>query len=322
MSDLGVERIDWEGYERFLSENPPTNPFSIPLFLETYKEVFSCDVELLLISRSETPIATCAVFAGKRFSRPIVRLLPIRTYDGVNFRKLEGSKAQKQEYEKLLALQALESYLAKNFSFYQMVFPPGFADIRSFQWAGATVIPQYTYIVDMADYSEDNYTKSLKEVLRAAERSGLCGATCSVEELTALQQLSYKRHGRRAPVPAEKLGRLLHAFDEAGLLKITCVKNPQGEILAGMARLEFGNGSYFYVSGTDAEGEKGASHLLYHEILKSEADSGTSFVDFCGANTPSINLFKSSFGPRLETNFRVWRANRFITRMASLFKKI
>lgn len=322
MSDLVVDRSGREVYARFLSDNPPTNPFSIPLFLETYKEVFSCEVELLLISRSETPIAACAVFVGKRFSQPIVRLLPIRTYDGVHFRKLEGSKGQKQEYEKLLVLQALESYLARNFSFYQMVFPPGFADVRSFQWAGATVIPQYTYIVDMANYSEDNYTKSLKEVLRAAERSGLFSSTCSIEELTALQQISYKRHGRTAPVPVDKLDRLLHAFDGAGLLKITCVKNPQGGILAGMARLQFGSGSYFYVSGTDAEGEKGASHFLYHEILKSDAASGTSFVDFCGANTPSINLFKSSFGPRLETHFRVWRANRFITRLASLFKKI
>lgn len=322
MNDLRIEKTDWGTFTKFLSENPPTDPFSSPLFLKTYREVFSCEVDLLLISRNETPVATCALFVGKRFSQPTVRLLPIRTYDGVNFRTLEGSKAQKQEYERLLALEVLESYLAKNFSFYQMVFPPGFADVRSFQWAGASVIPQYTYVVDMGDYSEGNYTKSLREVLRTAERSGLRSATCSIEELTALQQLSYKRHGRSAPVPAQKLNRLLHAFDAAGMLKITCVKNPQGKILAGMARLIWENGTYFYVSGTDAGGEKGASHFLYHEILKSEADAGASFVDFCGANTPSINLFKSSFGPRLETHFRVWRANRLITRLASLFKKI
>ncbi|MCL5268149.1 MAG: GNAT family N-acetyltransferase [Bacteroidetes bacterium] len=322
MSDLNVEKVDAKAYAEFLSDNPPDNPFSIPLFLETYREVFSCDVDFLFVVRNETPVAACAVFVGTRFSQRIVKLLPIRTYDGVCFRRLEGSKSQKQEYEKLLALQVLESYLAGNFSFYQMVFPPGFSDVRSFQWAGATVIPQYTYVVDMADYSEENYTKSLKEVLRAAERSGLSGSTCGIEELTILQKLSYERHGRHAPVDAGKLNRLLNAFNAAGLLKITCVRNTKGEILAGLARLQFGKGSYFYVSGTNAEGEKGASHLLYHEVLKSEKESGISFVDFCGANTPSINLFKSSFGPRLETHFRVWRANRLITRVASFFKRI
>ena len=322
MSELNVERVDAGAYGKFLSENPPDNPFSIPLFLETYREVFACDIEFLFILRNETPVGACAVFVGTRFSQRIVKLLPIRTYDGVCFRRLEGSKSQKQEYEKLLALQALESYLAQNFSFYQMVFPPGFSDIRSFQWAGATVIPQYTYIVDMADYSEANYTKSLKEVLRGAERSGLGGSTCGIEELTTLQKLSYERHGRHAPVDAGRLNRLLNAFDAAGLLRTSCVRNAQGDVLAGLTRLHFGKGSYFYVSGTNAEGEKGASHLLYHEILKSENGADISFVDFCGANTPSINLFKSSFGPRLETHFRVWRANRLVTRLASLIKRI
>ena len=89
-----------------------------------------------------------------------------------------------------------------------------------------------------------------------------------------------------------------------------------------MALLRTNLNTFFYVAGTDAAAEKGASHLLYHEILKSEKEKGICSVDFCGANTPSINLFKSAFGPRLEIYFRVWRANRLPTRLVSLVKKI
>ena len=325
MADLKIAKIDAASYSKFLSDNPPQDPFSLPAFLDAYEEIFSSDVELLSIVKKETPIAVCALFAGKRFSQPIIRLMPVRTYDGVHFRGLEGSKNQKQEYEKLLSLQVLEEYLEKNFSFHQMVFQPGFADIRAFQWAGAKIIPQYTYVVDIHKFSEDNYTKSLKEVLRTAEHSGLHRGKCSIEELTVLQQLSYERHGRTPPVPTEKLNRVLNKLDSAGLLEITCVRSGSDEILAGLAALQTETGSYFYVSGIRlgrTEGEKGASHFLYHEILKSEKQSGRSFVDFCGANTPSINLFKSAFGPRLDVYFRVWRANRPLTRLASAVKKI
>ncbi|MGO9481878.1 MAG: GNAT family N-acetyltransferase [Candidatus Kryptoniota bacterium] len=322
MADLKIEKAGAAAYAKFLSVNPPGNPYSLLPLLEAYRDTFSCEFELVFITRNETAIASCALFAGEKFSQRIVRLMPIRPYDGVNFRKLGESNNQKQEYEKLLALQALEDYLEKNFSFHQMIFPPGFLDVRSFQYSGATVIPQYTYIVDMDNFSENNYTKSLKEVLRAAEHSCLAFGTCSVEELTKLQQLSYERHGRKAPVSAEGLSRLLEKLNSAGLIEINCVKNKDGEILAGLAQLKMDNASYFYVSGTNADAGKGASHLLYHEILKAEKKSGKSFVDFCGANTPTINLFKSAFQPRLQIYFKIWRANRVFTRLASLVKKM
>jgi hypothetical protein len=114
----------------------------------------------------------------------------------------------------------------------------------------------------------------------------------------------------------------MHILNSAGLLEVTCVRSSGGEVLAGLARLQTETASYFYVSGTNAEGEKGSSHLLYDEILKTEKRAGRAFVDFCGANTPSINLFKSAFGPRLEIHFRIWRANRLGARLASLLKRI
>ncbi len=322
MADLKIEKADVAAYTKFLSENSPDNPYSLLPFLEAYRDTFSCDFELLFITRNDTTIASCALFVRKRFSQPIVRLMPIRTYDGVNFRKLDESKNQKQEYEKLLAIQALEEYLEKNFSFHQMVLSPGFLDIRSFQWADANVIPQYTYIIDLEKFSEGNYTKSLKEVLHAAKHSGLTFGACSVEQLAELQQLSYERHGRKAPLSGKTVSQLLDKLNSSGMLEINCVKNKDGEIFAGLARLQMNDASYFYVSGTNAEGGRGASHLLYHEILNAEKKSGKSLVDFCGANTPTINLFKSAFGPRLQIYFRVWRANRAVTRLASLVKKI
>ncbi len=322
MSDLKVEKVDPASYMKFLGENPPKDPYSLPSFLGPYKTILSRDVEFLMIFKKETPIASCALSVGKRLLQPIVRLLPIRAYDGVHFRPLGESKGQKQEFDRLMALQSLEEFLSRSYSFYQLVFRPGFMDVRPFQWAGAAVVPQYTYIVDLENFSEEGYTKSLTEVLRAAERAGLNAGPCSVSELVSLHQLSYERHGRRPPVAQDQLQSLLERLDQAGLLSITCIRNGEGRIIAGMASLRSADGSYLFVAGTDASAEKGASHLLYHEILKSEKEAGKSFVDFVGANTPTINLFKSSFGPKLEIYFRVWRANTLAARLASILKKV
>ncbi len=322
MTELKVERVDSAAHAKFLADNPPDDPYSLPPFLDAYREVFSRDIEYLQIMKNETCIASCALFVGTRFSIPTVKLMPVRAYDGVHFRPLGNSKSQKQEYDRLMALQVLEEYLRGRFGFYQLVFSPGTIDIRPFQWAGASVLPQYTYIADLESFSEDNYTKSLREVLRAAGRAGLSGGDCSPADLISLNQLSYERHGRRPPVAQGDLGRLLERLDHSGSLRTKCVRNDAGKIVAGMASLSMSRGLFLYVAGTDAQAGKGASHLLYHEILTSAKAEGMSFVDFVGANTPTINLFKSSFGPRLEMYFRVWRANGFAARLASAVKKV
>ena len=322
MADIRVEKADLSEYSKFLSENPPGNPYSLPPLLEAYSRAFSRDFQCIHIVKNDTTIASCALFTASRLGQKTVKLMPLRAYDGVHFRSLGDSKAQKQEYDRLMSLQALEEFLRREYGFYQMVFQPGFMDVRAFQWAGAGIMPQYTYVVDLQTFSEENYTKSLREVLRSAERAGLTTGKCAADELVSLNVLSYERHGRRPPVPMDLLTHLLASVEKTGMLDVTCVRNRDGVIIAGMASLKTPRGLFFYLSGTDARAEKGASHLLYHELLSSGRVNGLSFVDFVGANTPTINLFKSSFGPRLETNFRVWRANSLVTRLASLVKKI
>jgi len=322
MAEYKVEVADVTSYVKFLSVNPPEDPYSLIPLLDAYKEAFSSDYQLLFITRNGVTVASCALFVGERFHQPIVRLMPMRIYDGVHFRDLEESKLPKQEHEQLSALESLEKHLEKKFSFHQMSFPPGFYDIRSFQWSRANVVPQYTYIVDLVSFSEENYTKSLKEVLRSAQQSGLTAGVCEIEELIALQHISYERHSRKPPVAGDKLSKLLNALSSAGLLGIRCIRNRNGEVVSALGWLHTNASSFFFVTGTDAEAEKGASHFLYHEILKSEKEKGSCSVDFCGANTPTINHFKSAFGPRLEIYFKVWRANRFLARFASLARKI
>lgn len=322
MSELKVERVDFAAHAKFLADNPPDDPYSLPPVVDAYREVFSRDVEFLQIVRKETTIASSALFTGTRIGRPTIKLMPIRAYDGVHFRQLGDSKSQKQEYDKLMALQRFEEFLHREYAFYQIVFQPGLADIRPFQWAGARVIPQYTYVVYLDDFSEENYTRSLRRVLKSAESEGLTVGGCEAGDLISFTRMSYGRHARRPPVTQEELRGLLGRMDRAALLDTKCVRNRGGDIVAGIASLRGGRGLYMYAGGVDAEAEKGATHLLYHEILAAEKKSGLSFVDFVGANTPSINLFKSSFGPKLEIYFRVWRANGMAARLASVVKRV
>ncbi len=321
MAEFKIEEIDETTYGKFLEENPPDDPFSLLPFLLACREAFHVEPIFLSIFKNGTPIGVSSFSVGKRFGVPLIQLIPGRTYDGVQFRKLGESTNQKQEYEKLLSLQALEEFLERNFAFHQIVFPPIMTDIRAFQWAGAKVEPQYTYKVNLSTFSEERYTKSLIKELRSAKESGLTAQKCGIDELAALQKSSYGRHGRTPPIPTETLKVLLEKLDTSGLLKTTGAKDRSGRLLSAIAALRAGKDSYLFVGGMEAGGAGGASHLLYHEILKSEKENGMASVDFCGANTPSINLFKSAFGPELQVYFRIMKANSAITRLALLLKK-
>ncbi len=321
MADLEIEKVDDGTYAAFLSLNPPGDPYSLLPLLEAYRETFSCDFQLLLAIRNGSPVASCALFTRRRFFQSTVCLMPIRFYDGVQFRVLEDSKYQKQEQERISVYRVFEEYLEKNFAFHQMVFPPDSSDMRAFQWSGARVVPQYTYKIHLDSFSEENYNRSLTRILRSAEDAGLVAGKCDVEELTELHQLSYGRHLRKPPVPSDKLNRLLNSLSKAGLLEIKCARNGEGKLISAMAWLTAYRKSFFFVIGNDVESEKGGSHFLYHEVIRSEKEAGKSSIDFCGANTPTINLYKSAFGPTLEVYFKVWRANNAVTRLASLVKK-
>jgi len=318
MSDLSVYGIGIDTYSNFLKANPPPTPFSFPEVLEAYSKAFDSPYELVGIFRGETIIAVGSFFVGKKFSKRYIRLMPMRLYDGLSFRKLENSKSQKREYEKLQSYQILSDYLISKYRFYQLSLPPCDLDVRPFQWSGAKILPQYTYVMETARFSENNYTKSLMEMLRYAIKANLQTSTCEIDELISLQMRSYKRHNRKPPVDASVITSLLTLLSNDLLLKIYAIRNSNGDLLAALATLEAKDSSYFFVSGTEVEIDRGSSHLLYHHVFKSAAAAGKNYVDLCGANTPSINIFKSSFGPSLKVFFRIRHANSWSSKIASL----
>lgn len=317
MSDLSISGIGIDVYSNFLRINPPHSPFLFPKVIEAYSKAFGYPYELIGIMRGETLIAVGSFFIGRRFSSRYIKLMPMRLYDGLSFRRLDSSKKQKKEFEKLQSYQVLSDYLEKQYGFYQVSLPPCDFDIRAFQWSGAQIMPQYTYIMDMAGFSKSQYTKSLVEELRYASKASLQTSTCEIDELVNLQIISYKRHNRKPPVNSLVMLSLLTLLRDDSLLKIYAIRNSRGDLLAALSTLEGVDSSYFFVSGTEVEFERGSSHLLYHHVFQTAANEGKRYVDLCGANTPSINIFKSSFGPSLKLFFRIRRANSWLAKVAS-----
>ncbi|MGC8653846.1 MAG: GNAT family N-acetyltransferase [Candidatus Kryptoniota bacterium] len=319
---MSVYRIGIDTYSNFLRANPPHIPYLLPQVLEAYSKAFDSAYELLGIARGETLIAVGSFFVGRKFSSRYIKLMPMRLYDGLSFRKLDNSKSQKREYERLQSYQLLSNYLTKQYGFYQVNLPPSDLDIRPFQWSGAKVLPQYTYVMELPEFSEKKYTKSLLEVLHYAIKANLQPSTCEIDELISLQIKSYKRHNRRPPVDSSIMTSLLNLLHNDSLLKIYSVRNSSGDLLAALATLELKDASYFFVSGTEVENDRGSSHLLYHHVFKTAAIEGKNYVDLCGANTPSINIFKSSFGPSLKVFFRIQRANSWLAKIGSFIIRV
>lgn len=184
--------------------------------------------------------------------------------------------------------------------------PPDVDDVRPWQWGGFLVGVRYTYCLDFPfDFGIVD-----RETRRQCEKATRLGMTVErvdavdpvvecLAETEARKGFSHRIGVREMRVAQTLLGpdslRMYVCFDSRGqpAAARVVVHVPETRAVALMA------GSKTALLGG------GANYLLYRHSLDDLSSAGATGLDLCGANIPSVAIFKSQWGGRLIPTYYV-----------------
>lgn len=218
----------------------------------------------------------------------------------------EGKYARRLEVEKERLTQLIER-LPEHRVFRQN-FAPGVTNWLPFHWAGFTASLRATYrIEDLSDPDRvwSEFSESTRRQVRKAGKS-VEVRDGSVDELLALQAMTFGRQGLAPPSPA-RVRRIAAAATERGAGRILAAADADGALHAAILVVWDERAAYYLLGGRDDEhARSGALSLLLWEAIRGSAGTSEAF-DFEGSMLESIERFFRSFGGRQVPYLRVER---------------
>jgi hypothetical protein len=305
-------------WDEFVAQSPQGTFFHTSRWADILSRHFQRPYQILLIYRNNQPAAGCLVFEHKRWGKSLITPLALFPYSGPIFYRPQNEKPQKTiaDYAKLNSI--LISYLNQTYPLWILETSYLLTDLRAFQWAGCTIEPAYTYLLDLDDRDKmaERFSSSLRKKIRQASEMPFQAITATDPvEFIKLYLASYQRHGMQALIPADTLCKLL-----PDLLALPQVRmyylQLQNQIVSGRIIVIDRNMIYDLLTGGADESGLASAYLLSHIF---ESFSAQNFrVNFLGADHPQIEQFKRSFGGQLVHGFRITRPLRFP--LSSIFK--
>ena len=195
---------------------------------------------------------------------------------------------------------------------YMQRWDPSITNWLPFYWRGFQQTTTYTYaITDLTDMDQiwggfrDNIRK---EIRKARDREGLKVVNdISLDDILALQALTYSRQGKKPPYSDD----YLRGIDAACSLHECCrsfaVQDSEGRLHAGLYVVWDSRSVYCLVSGGDPElRSKGGMSLCIWEAIRFAAGVAERF-DFCGSMIEPFERFFRAFGAEQVPSFHVSR---------------
>ena len=221
-------------------------------------------------------------------------------------KEYDSLKQSKKESFLSSFLGEIEIEMQKYSPDYTLIYTvPNFPDIRFFKWNNYTVVPRYTYTIDLNQKVDDlwnNLHKDVKRCVKLAEGNGLeLRKSDDVSALYERQETRYKEKAANYSMDADYLKEVLKAYPDN--IKIYYVHNDKGEIVSGMISQEY-NGRFIVWIGI-ARSEEHANEFLIWKLMAQAKSEGFKKFEIAGGDDINQCKFKSRFSPSLETWYHV-----------------
>ena len=185
-------------------------------------------------------------------------------------------------------------------------------DALPFFWRGWKVIPQYTYLLDLAlplDQIQKNMSPDRRNDVSKARRDGLTvRPAAGMEEVRDLVLSTFGRQDKS--VDREVLEGVLFRYATSANF-YAYVACREGRAIAACGVVHDGRTAYYLLGGYRAEDRHhGAGALAVFEAIRHAQERGLQTFDFEGSVIPPIERFFRGFGGRLAPYFTVNKAWR------------
>lgn len=312
---------DYGKWDSFVEESSLGSIFNSSLWLKT----ISMDVNKFVlygVFQKDVLIGGCCLFERKKstFKYGYSPLFGTATpYGSLIISDKKTKEISEVESTRKSVIKSLSDYFLESFDRISLINSPGFDDIRQFTWSGWKTDVRYTYLIRLDNDLWYRVSHDCRKVVRRAIKNSIEIKTSSnIDEFYKLFEQMYYHQNLPVPVPKILINNIFNIFSKKNQCKLWIAKTDTGELAAAAMPVWDKKKGYGWISASNPEiRETGASSLLYwstFEELSKELDA----FDLCGANTPNIAKFKSSFNPELLPYYKV----DYVSPTMNLFLKI
>ena len=198
-------------------------------------------------------------------------------------------------------------------------------DLRSFDWNGYDIDPEYTYVVDLNGSPE-----SLLERFSADARRNVSdvpdrieidrGDGDDVEWIVRQVAARYDEQDRPFGLDPTYVRRLYERLPDGAI--VPYVGRVDDEPKGGILVLEWTDTRLRWLGGFKVDDvDVPVNDILDWQIMCDGIDRGMDRYDMVGAGVPSINRYKAKFNPRLETHYTVSRGRFGVDVLVDTYRK-
>ncbi|MDD3802875.1 MAG: hypothetical protein PHW02_00620 [bacterium] len=283
MYPSNVKRIDIDEYASYEKIFTLRNIFTSKEYISSMMKIKN--IELYAIHSKK---GVAGIFPVNVVKRGFIRVFlppPFTLYFNLMLEELPEKERERMKFLDL-TVGSYINFLKRNFLFYSAPQSPGLTDSRHFEWSGSAVQPRYTYFIDDSKEIIDSADRMLKNRLVEDMRE-----ENDFEKIYELINKSYKGH---PPVKKKDYIVLMDGLKKSGMIK--CIFSKSAAVVFLLDKDE--NTAYTYnICGRD-------TGPLILTAVKDNLLNGFS-VDFHGANTKRISLYKSMFNPQIRRYFNI-----------------
>lgn len=316
---MRVERVDSEQWTRALPAEG-AEVFHTPEALAVLDEHAPGELVRLAGFKGDRPAALLPAFVEER---PVGRTVmsPPPSMNVPRLGPLVMPASPKRRKREKLNSEFVESAVERlradaPGTLFRVVCPTGYTDPRSFEWAGMSVAPRFTYTIETEGTDPEELlsgvSRSLRREIRDAREADVTITTEGTEgarQVHRATEARYHEQGRSYPLEwayVRDLTRELAAVDRCRVY----VARAGGEFLTGVTVLYSDDAAYFWQGGTRTTHDGVSVNSLLHwrvieDIVTDPPRESVTRYDLMGANTERLCRYKGKFGGRLVPYYAV-----------------
>ena len=187
-----------------------------------------------------------------------------------------------------------------------ITFPPEVTDVRPWQWRRFLVGVRYTYYLDFPFDAALMDRSARRQASRATSLGLRVERTAGIDPVLECLTATEARQGFSHRVGGRELGAARSLLGDENL-RMYVGYAADGRPASAMVVLHApGARTIGWLAGTRADAlASGVVHLVWRTAFDDLTAAGSTGIDLCGANIPSIAAFKSHWGARLLPFFTV-----------------
>lgn len=298
---------DYPRWEKFVAAAPGGSVYSLPGYLDALCTAAGGRFRLLAARQGEEIVGGVALYERDSRLGTFVSPRLLLYYNGIVVREYKTQYPSESTGRVLRVLTVLEEALRSSHASVNLR-SRGLLDVRPFLTQGWSMVPSYSYVVDLTDLTAawGRVEQNLRRLIERAESQGLTfSEDQDFDAFFGLHAATLERHGTGVYLPRQAFARFIATLGERSLGRLYLVRAPDGRTVAAQLCLLGPHPvSHTASAGADPEFNKaGASALLRWRAFQALAARGFKGNDLTDASLNPVTHFKSQLGGTLDVTF-------------------